>query len=101
VASEFVLERDGVRLAGLDFGGDGESFVLLHGLAGYAGAGRCRLRRARRAVAYASVIAAVPAVPAKTLRTGQGSITRRPRPTGGQPGRGSEAVLVAPCLGSI
>jgi pimeloyl-ACP methyl ester carboxylesterase len=37
VASEFVFERDGVRLAGLDFGGKGASFLLLHGLAGYAG----------------------------------------------------------------
>jgi pimeloyl-ACP methyl ester carboxylesterase len=31
------LERDGVRLAGIDFGGDGEPVLLLHGLAGYAG----------------------------------------------------------------
>jgi pimeloyl-ACP methyl ester carboxylesterase len=31
------LERDGVRLAGLDFGGDGPPVLLLHGLAGYAG----------------------------------------------------------------
>jgi len=37
VASEFVIERDGVRLAGLDFGDSGASFLLLHGLAGYAG----------------------------------------------------------------
>jgi pimeloyl-ACP methyl ester carboxylesterase len=31
------LERDGVRLAGLDFGGDGPLALLLHGLAGHAG----------------------------------------------------------------
>jgi pimeloyl-ACP methyl ester carboxylesterase len=37
VASEFQLERDSVRLAGIDFGGDGEPVLLLHGLAGYAG----------------------------------------------------------------
>jgi pimeloyl-ACP methyl ester carboxylesterase len=34
---EFVLERDGVRLAALDFGGEGPPVLLLHGLAGYAG----------------------------------------------------------------
>jgi pimeloyl-ACP methyl ester carboxylesterase len=47
-----VWERDGVRLAGLDFGGDGPPLLLLHGLAGYAGecaetagwlTGRCRV----------------------------------------------------------
>jgi pimeloyl-ACP methyl ester carboxylesterase len=32
-----LLERDGVRLAGLDFGGVGPPALLLHGLAGYAG----------------------------------------------------------------
>jgi pimeloyl-ACP methyl ester carboxylesterase len=37
VPVELVWERDGVRLAGLDYGGDGPSVVLLHGLAGYAG----------------------------------------------------------------
>jgi pimeloyl-ACP methyl ester carboxylesterase len=37
VTSEVLLERDGVRLAGLDFGGDGAPVVLLHGLAGHAG----------------------------------------------------------------
>ena len=37
MASELVFERDGVRLAGLDFGGSGSCFLLLHGLAGYAG----------------------------------------------------------------
>jgi pimeloyl-ACP methyl ester carboxylesterase len=37
VPSELLLERDGVRLAGLDFGGDGPPALLLHGLAGYAG----------------------------------------------------------------
>ncbi len=37
MASEVVLERDSVRLDGLDFGGQGSSFLLLHGLAGYAG----------------------------------------------------------------
>jgi pimeloyl-ACP methyl ester carboxylesterase len=37
VALEFVLERDGVRLTGLDFGGEGPPVLLLHGLAGYAG----------------------------------------------------------------
>jgi pimeloyl-ACP methyl ester carboxylesterase len=33
----FTLERDGVRLAGLDFGGDGPPVLLLHGLAGHTG----------------------------------------------------------------
>ena len=33
----FSLERDGVSLSGLDFGGSGTSMLLLHGLAGYAG----------------------------------------------------------------
>src|SRR4051794_3419557 len=37
MASEFVFERAGVRLAGLDFGGEGPPVLLLHGLAGYAG----------------------------------------------------------------
>jgi pimeloyl-ACP methyl ester carboxylesterase len=37
VPTELVLERDGVRLTGLDFGGAGPPVVLLHGLAGYAG----------------------------------------------------------------
>jgi pimeloyl-ACP methyl ester carboxylesterase len=37
VAGAFFLERDGVRLAGVDFGGAGPAVVLLHGLAGYAG----------------------------------------------------------------
>jgi pimeloyl-ACP methyl ester carboxylesterase len=37
VASELLFERDGVRLAGVDFGGDGPPALLLHGLAGYAG----------------------------------------------------------------
>lgn len=37
MASEFAFERDGVRIDGLDFGGKGASFLLLHGLAGYAG----------------------------------------------------------------
>jgi pimeloyl-ACP methyl ester carboxylesterase len=46
------LERAGVRLAGLDFGGDGPLALLLHGLAGHAGEwaetarwlrGRCRV----------------------------------------------------------
>jgi pimeloyl-ACP methyl ester carboxylesterase len=32
-----LLKRDGVRLAALDFGGDGVPALLLHGLAGYAG----------------------------------------------------------------
>lgn len=31
------FERDGVRLAAHDFGGDGPAVLLLHGLAGYAG----------------------------------------------------------------
>ena len=44
--------RGDVRLAGLDFGGEGPAAVLLHGLAGYAGewaatarwlTGRCRV----------------------------------------------------------
>jgi pimeloyl-ACP methyl ester carboxylesterase len=52
VTDELLLERDGVRLAGLDFGGDGPSVLLLHGLAGHAGewtdtaqwlTGRCRV----------------------------------------------------------
>jgi pimeloyl-ACP methyl ester carboxylesterase len=52
VPSELLLERDGVHLAGLDFGGDGPPVLLLHGLAGYAGewsetaswlTGRCRV----------------------------------------------------------
>jgi pimeloyl-ACP methyl ester carboxylesterase len=37
VPVEFAWERNGVHLAGLDYGGDGPSVVLLHGLAGYAG----------------------------------------------------------------
>ena len=32
-----LFERDGVRLAGLDFGGAGLPAILLHGLAGHAG----------------------------------------------------------------
>jgi pimeloyl-ACP methyl ester carboxylesterase len=36
-AGTFVLERDGVRLAGLDYGGRGPAVLLLHGLAGHAG----------------------------------------------------------------
>jgi pimeloyl-ACP methyl ester carboxylesterase len=32
-----LFERDGVRLAAVDFGGDGSPVLLLHGLAGYAG----------------------------------------------------------------
>jgi pimeloyl-ACP methyl ester carboxylesterase len=47
-----TFERDGVRLACLDFGGAGPSALLLHGLAGHAGewaetaswlSGRCRV----------------------------------------------------------
>jgi pimeloyl-ACP methyl ester carboxylesterase len=34
VARDIALERDGVRLAGIDFGGSGPAFLLLHGLAG-------------------------------------------------------------------
>jgi pimeloyl-ACP methyl ester carboxylesterase len=37
VASRLFLERDGVRLAATDFGGDGPCVLLLHGLAGHAG----------------------------------------------------------------
>jgi pimeloyl-ACP methyl ester carboxylesterase len=37
VPSELLMDRDGVRLAALDFGGTGPSALLLHGLAGYAG----------------------------------------------------------------
>jgi pimeloyl-ACP methyl ester carboxylesterase len=37
VARELRFDRDGVGLAGLDFGGDGPPVALLHGLAGYAG----------------------------------------------------------------
>jgi pimeloyl-ACP methyl ester carboxylesterase len=35
--SEFVITRPGIELRGLDFGGGGLTFLLLHGLAGYAG----------------------------------------------------------------
>ena len=37
MARELRFERDGVRLAGIDFGGTGPPILLLHGLAGYAG----------------------------------------------------------------
>jgi pimeloyl-ACP methyl ester carboxylesterase len=37
VGSGLRFERDGVLLAGIDFGGDGRPALLLHGLAGYAG----------------------------------------------------------------
>jgi pimeloyl-ACP methyl ester carboxylesterase len=37
MTAELLFERDGVRLTGLDFGGDGPPVLLLHGLAGYAG----------------------------------------------------------------
>jgi pimeloyl-ACP methyl ester carboxylesterase len=37
VPRRVVWERDGVRLAALDFGGDGPGVLLLHGLVGYAG----------------------------------------------------------------
>ena len=37
MASRVFMEREGVRLAGLEFGGAGPSVLLLHGLAGYAG----------------------------------------------------------------
>jgi pimeloyl-ACP methyl ester carboxylesterase len=37
VPLELALERDGVRLAGLDYRGDGSPVLLLHGLAGHAG----------------------------------------------------------------
>jgi len=37
MAARSVLERDGVRIACRDFGGDGPSALLLHGLAGHAG----------------------------------------------------------------
>ncbi len=36
MARELAIERDGVRIAGVDFGGSGQPFVLLHGLAGTA-----------------------------------------------------------------
>lgn len=36
-AERVRLGRDGVRLAGLDYGGRGQPVLLLHGLAGYAG----------------------------------------------------------------
>ena len=35
--AEVLFERDGVRLAGIDFGGDWPSVLLLHGLAGHVG----------------------------------------------------------------
>jgi pimeloyl-ACP methyl ester carboxylesterase len=37
VTTEREMTRDGVRLACLDFGGDGPAVLLLHGLAGHAG----------------------------------------------------------------
>jgi pimeloyl-ACP methyl ester carboxylesterase len=37
VASELRFERDGVRVAGIDFCGEGPPILLLHGLAGHAG----------------------------------------------------------------
>lgn len=37
MAGRFRLERDLVRLEGVDFGGDGPATLLLHGLAGHAG----------------------------------------------------------------
>lgn len=37
MVSQLLLERDGVRLAGLDFGGTGTRVLLLHGLAAHAG----------------------------------------------------------------
>lgn len=37
MARAITLDRGGVRLAGLDFGGAGPVVLLLHGLAGYAG----------------------------------------------------------------
>lgn len=33
----FQIDRDGVRIAGVDFGGEGPPTLLLHGLAGHAG----------------------------------------------------------------
>ena len=33
----FEIERDGVRLAGVDFGGEGPPVLFLHGLAGHTG----------------------------------------------------------------
>jgi pimeloyl-ACP methyl ester carboxylesterase len=37
LASALRFERNGVRIAGLEFGGDGPPVLLLHGLAGHAG----------------------------------------------------------------
>ncbi|PZS34565.1 MAG: hypothetical protein DLM58_05520 [Pseudonocardiales bacterium] len=37
MAADLVVDCDGIRLAVLDFGGDGPPALLLHGLAGYAG----------------------------------------------------------------
>ncbi|HWI21518.1 MAG TPA: alpha/beta hydrolase [Baekduia sp.] len=37
MASALHFHRDGVELAGIDFGGEGPAVLLLHGLAGYAG----------------------------------------------------------------
>jgi pimeloyl-ACP methyl ester carboxylesterase len=34
LARDLALDRDGVRIAGTDFGGSGQAFLLLHGLAG-------------------------------------------------------------------
>ena len=34
MTTPFHLERDGVALAGIEFGGDGPGVLLLHGLAG-------------------------------------------------------------------
>ena len=53
------VERDGIRLACRDFGGQGPTVLLLHGLAGHAGeweetavwlSERCRLWRSISAV---------------------------------------------------
>jgi pimeloyl-ACP methyl ester carboxylesterase len=37
MSAEFALDREGVRIAGRDFGGSGPGILLLHGLAGYSG----------------------------------------------------------------
>lgn len=64
---EFRLNRDGVELAGIDFGGRRPAVLLLHGLAGYAGEWRAT---AAKLSAHARVVA--------TDARGHGASARRP-----------------------
>jgi pimeloyl-ACP methyl ester carboxylesterase len=66
-ARRLSLSREGVVLAGWDFGGDGPAVVLLHGLAGYAG-------EWRDTAAWLTGLARVLAFDAR----GHGESTRRP-----------------------